>query len=296
MERAMMEERNLLAALPPGQALESLVPEERAIVDHQMEELLANDMAAVLRYGAEIQEKIAKIAEQLLQSIDHMQTLEISMHLAELSRCMDRLGLGKAGLFDRFLTPKVRLNRLRKNLQQSKVQINQTLHELDKNRIRLMKNLAALTYLSEDNEQRIRALSLAIIAGEELLRQVERGEVDTEKGAHIERRVLDLTLSHTVAGQMAVQIQLMQRNEQRLAEKIQSSLLNMVPLWQMQIAQQSLFSGQQATEQLDYTAQSADEKLWSMGQEISRAVHVALDLCRDHQKIQQQAKETNTFR
>lgn len=294
MTEKMKEEKNGLTGLPqPGQGIASLRPEERRIVNQQIQLLLADDLTGVIRYGTDTQGKIADLSGALMKSVDSFQVLEINRNLTEFSRCMDKLGLRKAGWFDRMRSPKALLNKLKKNTQQYKGQINGTLHELDKNRIQLMKNLAALAYLYDDHLQLFRELTLKIIAGEELLRLFTQGAPEAERVTDrhsIEQRVSELKITHSIALQMTMQMQLMQENEQRLAEKIQSSLLHMVPLWQMQVAQRMLLSEKQAAEQQDKSGRLESDRLWHMGQEIAQAVEDTMSMCQKNQQIEKQTK------
>ncbi len=275
--------------------MESLTPEEKAVVEAHMNQLLASDSTGVLHYAADTQRKIATAADQLQESIKAIQTPEISRNLAELSRYMNVLGFGKTGFFDKILSPKVRLSRLKRKMEHYRGSINQTIHEVDKNRIQLMKNLAAFQYLYEDNQQFLHEISLYIIAVEELIFQFQNNKKEIAGMLifnKIEHRLHDLKLTHTVAMQMSAQIKLIQENEQLLAEKIQSSLLNMIPLWQMQLTQQVTLAQQQAAKQIDKTAYSEDNNLWEMGQQIAHAVAIIIDLSLDNQKMEKALLES----
>ena len=162
----------------------------------------------------------------------------------------------KGGIFG-FLKKKVdKLQLLKNRYDDVEVNVNKLVSELENHQVVLLKDIATMDQLYEMNLTYFKELSMYIAAGKQALEDFRAGELQTARekaqasglpedaqaasdlaamGDRFEKKIFDLELTRNVAIQMAPQIRLLQNNNQLMAEKIQSTIVNTIPLWKSQM-------------------------------------------------------------
>jgi len=235
-----------------------LTPQEQKQVDEFAERIDITNSQMVLQYGAGSQKKIADFSETALGNVRSRDLGEIGEDLArvvlELKSIEDEEE--EKGFFGFLKKNTNRLANMKAKYEKAEVNINRICKVLEGHQIQLLKDAAMLDQMYELNLNYYKELSMYILAGKqklvmvrtkelpELLRCAERSGLpeDTQKARDMaelcnrfEKKVHDLELTRTVAMQMAPQIRLIQNNDTVMSEKIQSTLVNTIPLWKSQM-------------------------------------------------------------
>ncbi len=235
-----------------------LTPQEQRQVDEFAEQIDITNSQMVLQYGAGSQKKIADFSETALGNVRSRDLGEIGEDLArvvlELKSIEDEEE--EKGFFGFLKKNTNRLASMKAKYEKAEVNINRICKVLEGHQIQLLKDAAMLDQMYELNLNYYKELSMYILAGKqklamvrtkelpELLRRAEGSGLpeDTQKARDMaelcnrfEKKVHDLELTRTVAMQMAPQIRLIQNNDTVMSEKIQSTLVNTIPLWKSQM-------------------------------------------------------------
>ena len=235
-----------------------LTPQEQRQVDEFAEQIDITNSQMVLQYGAGSQKKIADFSETALGNVRSRDLGEIGEDLArvvlELKSIEDEEE--EKGFFGFLKKNTNRLANMKAKYEKAEVNINRICKVLEGHQIQLLKDAAMLDQMYELNLNYYKELSMYILAGKqklamvrtkelpELLRRAEGSGLpeDTQKARDMaelrnrfEKKVHDLELTRTVAMQMAPQIRLIQNNDTVMSEKIQSTLVNTIPLWKSQM-------------------------------------------------------------
>ena len=234
-----------------------LTPEEQKQVEAFAAQIDITDSQVVLQYGAGAQKKIADFSETALGNVRTRDLGEIGEDLAmvvsELRGIDEEEEKSLFGLFKRNAN---RLANMKNRYAKAEVNVNRICKVLEGHQIQLMKDAAMLDQMYELNMNYHKELSMYILAGKQKLAEVRERELpellrkaeasglpeDTQKARDIaelcnrfEKKVHDLELTRTVSMQMAPQIRLIQNNDTVMSEKIQSTLVNTIPLWKSQM-------------------------------------------------------------
>ena len=239
-----------------------LADEEKKAIDEFNKLIDINDSAQILQFGAAAQEKISKFSDSILEDVKTKNTGEVGDLLADLvsqikSFDSDISRSGKKGLITKiFSNAKKELDFIIAKYSKIEKNIDGIENKLEKDKIQMLKDITVFDTMYEKNLEYFKEISLYIIAGErklEELRNVElpklveqakkSGEqLDTQKVNDMEnlinrfeKKIYDLKTTRIISIQMAPQIRLLQNNEAELAEKIQSSITNTIPLWKNQM-------------------------------------------------------------
>lgn len=235
-----------------------LTPEEQRQVDAFAEQIDLTDSRMVMQYGAGSQKKIADFSETALGSVRTKDLGEIGNDLAlvvsELKN-IDEEEEGK-GLFGFLKKNTDRLANRKAKYAKAEVNVNRICKVLEGHQVQLLKDAAMLDQMYELNLNYYRELTMYILAGKQKLQHVRAEELpellrkaeasglpeDTQEAKDLselccrfEKKVHDLELTRTIAMQMAPQIRLIQNNDTVMSEKIQSTLVNTIPLWKSQM-------------------------------------------------------------
>lgn len=220
-----------------------------------------NDSQAIIQYGVGAQKNIAGFSDTILSEIRNKDSGYVGEALSSLvgkikevdvdSVTDDQGALGKL-----FGGLKAKLRKLMSRYQKLETQIDTVVAELDKARMNLLRDLSMLDGLYKKNIEFLRDLDVFIAAGqlkiEEIRTQVlpklrEQAEktgdpMDAQRVQDLaqmlnrfEKKLYDMKLSRMISIQTSPQIRLIQNNNQTLIEKIQSSIMNTIPLWKSQI-------------------------------------------------------------
>ncbi|MEW5804545.1 MAG: toxic anion resistance protein [bacterium] len=243
--------------------LSTLTEDEKTRVHEIMSTIQVEDSQFVLQYGVGIQSKISSFADSILNQIrakDAGYVGEIMTDLMVKVKDLDVDSLSSDhGFFSKIPFLGSLFNEAEKfvaKYEKLSTQIEKIIQELDKARMDLLRDLTMLDTLYDKNVEYFKELNLYILAGEQKLKELQdvtlpkiKAEAEASNDPlaaqnyrdfqqliiRFEKKLHDLKLSKMVALQTAPQIRIIQNNNEVLTEKIQSSILNTIPLWKNQI-------------------------------------------------------------
>ncbi len=219
------------------------------------------DSSAVIQYGVNIQSEISEFSDSVLSRVKSNESGYVGEVLSELMVKVKAVKVddiaGSNTLFAKF-TKKVKnkFNKFMSRYQKLGTQIDTIVDSLEDAKTGLLSDIALLDTLHEKNLVFMKDLEYYIIAGQmklDAIRETTLPELQAKAKAssdqadaqnyndmkqladRFEKKIHDLKLSRTITIQTAPQLRLIQNNDQVLVEKIQSSILNTVPLWKNQI-------------------------------------------------------------
>ncbi len=235
-----------------------LSPEEQKMVDDFAAQIDIANTQAIMQYGAGCQKKIADFSETALESVRTKDMGEIGEMLtqvvAELKSIEDEDE--EKGFFGIFKRNANKLSNLKAKYDKAEVNVNKISDALEAHQIVLLKDVAMLDKMYELNLNYFKELSMYILAGKKKLQEALEVELpqklakaqqsnlpeDTQAArdfsemcSRFEKKIHDLELTRMVALQMAPQIRLIQNNDTVMSDKIQSTLVNTIPLWKSQM-------------------------------------------------------------
>jgi len=253
------EVKNELAVIDRGE----LKPEQRQRVDEIKSELDLLDSNQTVTFGVGAQRKLSDFSDTILNKVKNKDTGEAGALLSDLLVNVKSLEIDELGESKGFLSNIPFISSIRKKIEKFKakyenveVQIDRIEGQLDKARIQMLKDIAMFDELYARNLEYFYELQLYIRAGEEIIdetrnvtipkiRQEAAGSEDHMSAQLVadfedtvnrfEKKVHDLKLSKTMSIQTAPQIKLIQNNDKLLVDKIQTAILNTIPLWKSQI-------------------------------------------------------------
>ena len=234
-----------------------LTPEEQKMVDDFAAQIDLTNTQMVMQYGAGSQKKIADFSETALSNVRTKDMGEIGDLLtnvvAELKNFDEEEEKGFLGLFKKSSN---KLATMKAKYDKAEANINKICEAMENHQITLLKDIATLDKMYELNLNYFKELSMYILAGKQKLEHAKNVELpallakaeqsglpeDTQKAKdfaemcnRFEKKIYDLELSRTVSLQMAPQIRLIQNNDTVMSDKIQSTLVNTIPLWKSQM-------------------------------------------------------------
>lgn len=235
-----------------------LTPEEQAKVDEFAAMIDLNNSQAILQYGAGPQKKIADFSETALNNVRTKDMGEIGQLLTDVVTELRSLedGEEEKGFFGFFKKNGNRLANMKAKYDKAEVNVNKISKVMEGHQITLLKDVAMLDKMYELNLNYFKELSMYILAGKQKLEHAQKVELphllaeaeksglpeDTQKAKdfsslcnRFEKKVHDLELTRMISLQMAPQIRLIQENDTAMSEKIQSTLVNTIPLWKSQM-------------------------------------------------------------
>ncbi len=256
----------------------SLSLEEKRMVEDFADKIDLTKSNLVLQYGAGAQKKIADFSETAINNVKTKDLGEIGEMLSgvvlELKNFdTDNDEKGFLGLFKKGAN---KINAMKTKYDKADVNINKICKALEEHQIQLLKDISMLDKMYELNKTYFKELSMYILAGKKKLLQVQNEELPklVEKSNksnlpedaqavndlvavinRFEKKIHDLELTRMISIQMAPQIRLVQGSDTLMTEKIQSTLVNTIPLWksQMVLALGVAHSGQAARAQREVT-------------------------------------------
>ena len=234
-----------------------LTPEEQKMVDDFAAQIDLTNTQLVLQYGAGSQRKIADFSETALNSVRTKDLGEVGDLLTDVVAELKNFGEEEEKGFLGFFKKKSnQLASLKAKYDKAEVNINKITEAMEAHQITLLKDVAMLDKMYDLNLNYFKELSMYILAGKQKLEQAKTVELpallakaeqsglpeDTQKAKdfsemcnRFEKKIYDLELSRNVSLQMAPQIRLIQNNDTVMSEKIQSTLVNTIPLWKSQM-------------------------------------------------------------
>ena len=215
------------------------------------------DSSLVLQYGAAAQKKVAGFSESALASVRTKDLGEVGQSLSKLVAELEEFGEEeKKGIFGFFKKAENKLETMKAQYSKVETNVDQIVRELERHQVTLLKDVAMLDQMYELNLKYYKELTMYILAGKKKLADVRENELPKLKakaeasGAQedaqayndmvqmcerFEKKLHDLELTRMISVQMGPQTRLLQNNDTLMVEKIQSSLVNTIPLWKSQM-------------------------------------------------------------
>ena len=238
--------------------LSNLSEEEQKTVLEFSEKIDITDSNIILQYGAAAQKRVAGFSETALNSVRTKDLGEVGDMISDLvvelkGFTVDEKPKGLLGLFKK---TRNNIESLKSNYDKAEVNVEKISGMLEGHQVTLLKDIAMLDKMYEMNLAYFKELTMYIIAGKEKLKKerettlVELREKAQKSGLaedaqaandfanlcdRFEKKLHDLELTRTVSIQMSPQIRLIQNNDTLMAEKIQSTIVNTIPLWKSQM-------------------------------------------------------------
>lgn len=236
----------------------NLTEEEKRMVDQFVDKIEIKSSNSILQYGVGAQKKISDFSETALNNVRTKDLGEIGDMLSsvvqELKNFEDTED--KKGILGFFKKGKNKISEMKIKYDKVEDNINKMCNNLEKHQIQLLKDIAMLDKMYEINKAYFKELSMYILAGKKKLQKLEKEELPIlqEKAKRsglpqdaqevndflalcnrFEKKIHDLELTKMISLQMAPQIRLIQNNDSLMSEKIQSTIVNTIPLWKSQI-------------------------------------------------------------
>ena len=253
---------DLMSTPPKAEIVEAneddLSPEDRATVDKFMSQIDIKNSQLVLQYGAAAQKNVADFSEGALKSVRTKDMGEIGSMLTGVVTELKGFSVEeqKGGFLGLFKRTGNQLTSLKAKYDKAEVNVNKISKAMEGHQQVLLKDVAMLDKMYEENLDYFKQLSLYIIAGKKKLEEAKTTELprllakaeetglqeDSQEARdyasmieRFEKKIYDLELTRNISMQMAPQIRLIQSNDTVMAEKIQSTLVNTIPLWKSQM-------------------------------------------------------------
>ena len=234
-----------------------LTEEERRLVDSFAQQIDLTNSALVLQYGAGTQKKMADFSESALENVRSKDLGEVGDLLSgvvtELKSFDEEEEKGFLGFFKKASN---KIESMKAKYAKAEENVNEIVKALEKHQVQLMKDTALLDKMYELNLTYFKELSMYILAGKKKLAEVRGTQLAqlTQKAQmsglpedaqaardlesmclRFEKKIHDLELTRMISIQTAPQIRLVQNNDTQMVEKIQSTIVNTIPLWKSQM-------------------------------------------------------------
>lgn len=245
---------------PEADMKEVLSTEEQQAVDAFAKQIDITNANQVLMYGTNAQKNIASFSENALNNVRNKDLGEVGEALSGLVvelKSLDFDGEEEKGFFSKlFKKGKSQLEELKAQFSEAEVNVDKISAILEQHQIALMKDVAMFDEMYNLNLQYYKELTMYILAGRKRLEEVRATDVEAlrQKAAasgsaedaqayndlvnmcnRFEKKLHDLEMSRMVSIQMGPQTRMLQNNDVMMIEKIQSSLVNTIPLWKSQM-------------------------------------------------------------
>lgn len=235
-----------------------LSAEERKIVDDFARQIDIRNSAAILQYGAGTQKKMADFSEDALEKVRTKDLGEVGDLLENVVTELKNFDAEeeRKGIMVFFKKGANKLEAMKNKYSKAEANVNKIVETLEKHQIQLMKDAAIMDKMYALNLNYFKELSMYILAGKKKLEEIRATELpqlmakaqasglpeDAQAAKDLdslcerfEKKIHDLELTRMIAVQTAPQIRLVQGNDTLMAEKIQSTIVNTIPLWKSQM-------------------------------------------------------------
>lgn len=236
----------------------NLTEEEKRMVDQFVDKIEIKNSNSILQYGVGAQKKIADFSESALNNVRTKDLGEIGDMLSNVVHELKNFDESeeKKGILGLFKKGKNKISQMKAKYEKVEDNINKMCSTLESHQIQLLKDVAMLDKMYEINKVYFKELSMYILAGKKKLKKLENEELKKLQENAIrsglpqdaqevndfislchrfEKKIHDLELTKMISLQMAPQIRLIQNNDSLMAEKIQSTIVNTIPLWKNQM-------------------------------------------------------------
>lgn len=234
-----------------------LTEEERKMAEQFARQIDLTNSTMILQYGAGTQKKMADFSETALDNVRTKDLGEVGNLLGSVvQELKDFDEEEERGFFGIFKKQANKLQSLKTKYASAEANVNQICKVLEGHQVQLMKDIAVLDKMYELNLTYFKELTMYILAGKKKLQEVQETELadmrmkaqrsglaeDAQAARDLEamcqrfeKKIHDLELTRMVSVQTAPQIRLVQNNDTIMAEKIQSTIVNTIPLWKSQM-------------------------------------------------------------
>lgn len=233
--------------------------EERAMVENFSQQIDLNNTNAILKYGAGVQKKMADFSESALENVRSKDLGEVGDMLSNVVtelKSFDADEEGKGFFGNLFRKSSNKMVAMKAKYAKAEDNVNQICKSLEAHQVVLLKDVATLDKMYELNLSYFKELTMYILAGRKKLDQVRNEELpvlvqkaeasglaeDAQAAKDLEglcerfeKKLHDLELTRMIAIQTAPQIRLVQNSDTMMVEKIQSTVVNTIPLWKSQM-------------------------------------------------------------
>ena len=234
-----------------------LSDEERRMVDEFSGQIDLRNSNLILQYGAGAQKKMADFSEKALESVQTQDLGEVGELLGSVVTELKSFDAEEErGILGFFKKSANKITAMKAKYAKAEANVNRICQVLEGHQVQLMKDSAMLDKMYELNKTYFKELSMYILAGKKKLQEVREGELkrisqraqtsglpeDAQEARDLdamcnrfEKKLHDLELTRMISIQTAPQIRLIQNNDTMMVEKIQSTLVNTIPLWKSQM-------------------------------------------------------------
>lgn len=242
----------------PKEEAPALTPAEQQMVNEFAAKIDIENTNQILQYGAGTQKKMADFSDTALENVKMQDLGEIGDLITNVVGELRDFDAQDDGgrFFGFFKKQSSKIENLKNKYDKAEVSIEKITDSLQQHQVRLMKDSAMLDKMYEQNLNYFKELTMYILAGKKKLEETSNGKLaelknkammsglpeDTqaardldEKCNRFEKKLHDLELTRTIAMQTAPQIRLIQNNDTVMVEKIQTTIVNTIPLWKSQM-------------------------------------------------------------
>lgn len=253
----LMEENSEMNEVQKEMAGTVLTAEEQEMVDSFVSKIDVENTAQIMQYGAGTQKKMADFSDEALKNVKSQDLGEVGDLLTDVVGELRGFDAEEEkGLFSFLKKQANKIENLKNKYDKAEANVEKIMDSLEKHQIRLLKDSAMLDKMYQQNLLYFKELSMYILAGRKSLSEVRNGKLkDLEEKARVsglpedaqaakdldskcsrfEKKIHDLELTRMISLQTAPQIRLVQNNDIMMAEKIQTTLVNTIPLWKSQM-------------------------------------------------------------
>lgn len=261
----VMEESDLLPSVqeesPKPEPMEeeaTLTEEEKKMVEEFVGQIDLGNSGAILQYGAATQKKMADFSADTLENVRTKDLGEVGDLLTEVVTELKNFDVDEEekGILGFFKKTSNKLNAMKTRYEKAQVNVDKICSVLEQHQIQLMKDIAMLDKMYELNLAYYKELTMYILAGKKKLKKTREQELPAlvEKARksgfpedaqaakdlenlceRFEKKIHDLELTRMISVQTAPQLRLVQSSDNVMVEKIQSTIVNTIPLWKSQM-------------------------------------------------------------
>ena len=234
-----------------------LTPEEQKMVNDFAAKIHIENTNQILQYGAGTQKKMADFSDTALENVKTQDLGEIGELISNVVGELKDFDVQEEGKFFGFFRKQTsKIANLKNKYDKAQANVEKITDSLQQHQVRLMKDSAMLDKMYEQNLNYFKELTMYILAGKKKLEETRNGKLAEmknkaalsglpedaqaardldEKCSRFEKKLHDLELTRTIAMQTAPQIRLIQNNDTVMVEKIQTTIVNTIPLWKSQM-------------------------------------------------------------
>lgn len=234
-----------------------LTPEEQKMVNDFAAKIDIENTNQILQYGAGTQKKMADFSDTALENVKTQNLGEIGELISNVVGELKDFDVQEEGKFFGFFRKQTsKIENLKNKYDKAQANVEKITDSLQQHQVRLMKDSAMLDKMYEQNLNYFKELTMYILAGKKKLEETRNGKLAEmknkaalsglpedaqaardldEKCSRFEKKLHDLELTRTIAMQTAPQIRLIQNNDTVMVEKIQTTIVNTIPLWKSQM-------------------------------------------------------------